>query len=102
MLRIVEAGNYPASKCGRVTAAGLRVYPPGQSSAKTIPFPFEACSRSGPAHLAIGPVKNGCACAGLPRACRSARPRGARGREARSRKTDENVAVYSSQRRADR
>ncbi|MHB1809381.1 MAG: DUF4232 domain-containing protein [Solirubrobacteraceae bacterium] len=59
MLRIVEAGNYPASKCGRVTAAGLRVHPSGQGSAKTIPFPFEACSRSGPAYLAIGPVKNG-------------------------------------------
>ncbi|HEY1690150.1 MAG TPA: DUF4232 domain-containing protein [Solirubrobacteraceae bacterium] len=56
-LRIVEAGNFPASRCHQTTAAGLRVYPPGQSSAKTVPFPFEACARSGPVYLSVQPVR---------------------------------------------
>src|SRR3954454_20070658 len=30
VLGIDDAGNYPASRCGKVTAAGLRIYPPGQ------------------------------------------------------------------------
>jgi hypothetical protein len=55
-LRIVIAGNFPASKCGIATAAGVKVYPPGQKAAKTVPFPFEACSKSGPVYLAVGPV----------------------------------------------
>ena len=58
-LRIVVAGNFPASRCGPVTAAGLRVYPPGQKTAKTVPFPFEACSRSGPVYLAVGALHKG-------------------------------------------
>lgn len=56
-LRIVEAGNFPASRCHRTTAAGLRVYPPGQSRAKTVPFPFEACARRGPTYLSVQPVR---------------------------------------------
>lgn len=42
-LRIVDAGNFPPSACHQVTAAGLRVYAPGQSTAKLVPFPFAAC-----------------------------------------------------------
>jgi Protein of unknown function (DUF4232) len=56
-LRIVVAGNFPRSNCSQTTAAGLRVYPPGQTTAKVVPFPFEACSRSGPAYLAIASVR---------------------------------------------
>lgn len=58
-LRIVVAGNFPNAKCHRVTAAGLRVYPPGQKLAKTVPFPFEACARSGPGYLAVSAVRKG-------------------------------------------
>lgn len=58
ILRIVDADNFPAGVCRQVTAAGLRVYPPGQRTAKTIPFPFRACSRAaGPAYLHVRPVK---------------------------------------------
>lgn len=57
-LRIVEAGNFPTSACKPTLAAGLRVYPPNQKAAKTVPFPFEACSGSGPAVLSVGPVKS--------------------------------------------
>lgn len=56
-LRIVEAGNFSNSVCRRTTAAGLRVYPPGQSTSKLVPFPFEACSRPGPTFLSVGPVQ---------------------------------------------
>jgi hypothetical protein len=56
VLRIVEAGNFPAASCRPVTAAGLRVYPPNQTRAKVVPFPFEACSHTGPAYLVVGPV----------------------------------------------
>jgi len=56
VLRIVEAGNFPSSNCGEVTAAGLRVYPPNRTAAKTIPFPFEACSKSGEIYLTVAPV----------------------------------------------
>jgi Protein of unknown function (DUF4232) len=44
MLRIVVAGLAPG--CHPVIAAGLRVYPPGQSTSKLVPFPFETCSRA--------------------------------------------------------
>ena len=52
-LQIVEAGNFPASSCHLVTAAGLRVFPPNQRAAKVVPFPFAACSRSGPVYLTV-------------------------------------------------
>jgi hypothetical protein len=55
-LRIVEAGNFPRSRCRPRSAAGLRVYPPNETAAKVVPFPFAACSRSGPAYLSIKPL----------------------------------------------
>jgi Domain of unknown function (DUF4232) len=56
VLRIVQAGNFPAAGCVAVTAAGLRVFPPGQSTSKVIPFPFQACSRAGQRVLAVRTV----------------------------------------------
>ncbi len=53
VLRIVEAGNFPSSACRQVAAAGLRVYPPNQTASKVVPFPFSACSRSGPVYLSV-------------------------------------------------
>lgn len=46
----------PASRCGPVTAAGLRVYPPNQAKSRVAPFPFTACSKRGPIYLTAGPV----------------------------------------------
>jgi hypothetical protein len=57
MLQLVEVGNFSASACHPVTAAGLRVYPPNQTRRKLIPFPFSACSKAGPAYLIVGPVR---------------------------------------------
>ena len=57
IMGIVEPGILPPSQCGPVTAAGLRVYPPGQTQPKRVPFPFGACSKSGPSYLKIYPVQ---------------------------------------------
>lgn len=55
-LQVVEAGNYPSARCKLTTAAGLRVYPPNDRTAKLVPYPFQACSRAGPIYLSVGPV----------------------------------------------
>lgn len=52
-LRIVEAGNYPSSACAMTTAAGLRVYPPGQTGSRIVPFPFPACTHTGSQILSV-------------------------------------------------
>ncbi|HST25361.1 MAG TPA: DUF4232 domain-containing protein [Gaiellaceae bacterium] len=53
VLQVAEAGNFPPSTCRQVTAAGLRVYPPNQTAAKIVPYPFQACSRTGPVYLSV-------------------------------------------------
>jgi hypothetical protein len=55
-LQVTEAGNYPSSACRLTSAAGVRVYPPNQTASKIVPFPLQACSRSGPVILHVGPV----------------------------------------------
>jgi hypothetical protein len=56
-VQIVEAGNFSPTSCGPTTAAGLRVFPPNQSASKTVPFPFPACSKSGPSVLSVQAIK---------------------------------------------
>jgi hypothetical protein len=58
VLQIADVYNYPPTTCRRTMAAGLRVYPPGQTRAKTVPFPFLACSRTGPTYLHIAPAQH--------------------------------------------
>jgi hypothetical protein len=55
-LRIVEAGAIPTSRCHPAMAAGLSVSPPGQTSSRSVPLPFEACAR-GTSVLAVGAFK---------------------------------------------
>jgi hypothetical protein len=57
LVGIVQPGIIPASQCQPATAAGLRVYPPGQTASRRVPFPFGACSKAGPAYLKIYPVE---------------------------------------------
>ena len=59
LLQIVDALNYPTSKCHPVTAAGFKVFPPNQGRAKTVPFPFLACSATGPHFLRVGKLQRG-------------------------------------------
>jgi hypothetical protein len=53
LLRVVDAANFTASACHEATAAGLRVYPPGQARSKVIPFPFKVCSLTGVGVLSV-------------------------------------------------
>ena len=45
LLRIVDAGNYPASTCGPTTAHYLQVYPPNQTTPAYIRYRTQACSK---------------------------------------------------------
>jgi hypothetical protein len=57
LLRVVDAGNFPASSCAPVTAAGLRVFPPNSPASKLVPFPFRACAGSTPTYLFVRAVQ---------------------------------------------
>jgi hypothetical protein len=56
MVGIVETGNFSSSDCNPTIANGLRVYPPNQSAASLVSFPFGACTKSGPKYLKISAV----------------------------------------------
>jgi hypothetical protein len=56
VLQVVDVDNLPPPKCKPVIAAGLRVFPPNQTRAKVVPFPFGACSASGAVFLRVRPV----------------------------------------------
>jgi hypothetical protein len=55
-LRIAATGVFPASSCRATTAAGLRVYPPNQTTSKIVPYPFGACSKAGATYLQVQAV----------------------------------------------
>ena len=57
VLQILEVSNFPGSICRQVTAAGLRVHSPNQTASKVVPFPFGACSRTGPVYLSVQAVQ---------------------------------------------
>jgi uncharacterized protein DUF4232 len=45
LLRIVDAGNYPASTCGPATAHYLQVYPPNQTTPAFIRYQTQGCTK---------------------------------------------------------
>ncbi|HEY5265665.1 MAG TPA: DUF4232 domain-containing protein [Acidimicrobiales bacterium] len=53
ILQVTVAENFPISACSAITAAGLRVYPPGQKVSTVIPYPFVACLKKGPLFLHV-------------------------------------------------
>ncbi len=57
VLQITDIRNFPRTTCHPVTAAGLRVYPPNQTASNVVPFPFGACSRTGPVFLHVETVE---------------------------------------------
>jgi hypothetical protein len=57
ILQITDVGNFSASACAQVTAAGIGVTPPGQSAVRVLPYPFVACSKSGPRYLHIEAIQ---------------------------------------------
>lgn len=56
VLKITDVGVYSPSQCHYVTAAGLRVYPPNQTTAKVVPYPFAGCARRGAIFLQVGAI----------------------------------------------
>jgi hypothetical protein len=59
VLGVSDVFFFPKSKCRPVTAAGFKVFPPNQTRAKTVPFPFPACSTAKPVFLHVGPLHRG-------------------------------------------
>jgi hypothetical protein len=57
IMQITVAENFPASVCSPITAAGLRVYPPGQKESTVVPFPFVGCAKAGPQFLHVEAVQ---------------------------------------------
>ena len=53
---IVETVIFSQFQCAPVTAAGLKVFPPGQSKAVTINKTFSTCSSTIVIALTVGPV----------------------------------------------
>src|SRR5262249_42771995 len=56
VLRIVNVHNFPPATCRPVVAAAFSVYPPNQIASRIVPFPFDACGRSGPVFLFVKAV----------------------------------------------
>jgi len=53
LLQIADTGVYSPSVCKPKNATGLKVYPPNDTVAQTVPFTFSACSKSGPVYLHV-------------------------------------------------
>jgi len=53
MLGIVDTGALPTNTCRPTIASGLRVYPPNQTAAGFVSYPFAACSHSGATYLRV-------------------------------------------------
>ncbi len=45
LVRVVDVGALPSS-CHPTAAAGFRVYPPGETASKLVPYPFRTCSNA--------------------------------------------------------
>lgn len=59
VLQLTDVANFPSSACHEVLAAGLRVYPPGATASKLVPYPFEACSSEDSIFLHVRSVEKG-------------------------------------------
>ena len=53
-LRVIDVSNFPASSCSAIPVRGLRVYPPGETTAAFVPDATTGCTQSGPVQLEIG------------------------------------------------
>ncbi len=56
VLRIVEAGNFPASSCGMTKVPGLRIYPPNQKASLYVTSQQEACSDASTVLMDVEPL----------------------------------------------
>jgi hypothetical protein len=58
-LRIVDALNFPKSRCQPTWAAGLKIHVPGGKGAKVAPLAFQTCTVVSSKTISVGPVKPG-------------------------------------------
>jgi hypothetical protein len=58
-LRVVDAGNYSASKCHPVHAKGLRVYPPNETHSGFVKHSATACTSTRVHLLSLTPYQAG-------------------------------------------
>ena len=54
---IVDTGNFSATSCKPVTAAGLKIIPPNQSQSVTLKKKFSTCSSTTTTSLQVRPIK---------------------------------------------
>ena len=66
VLQISDAANFPRSQCAPVTAFGLKVIPPDETTSAGVPFSFRACSKPGPVYLTVQPIQSGVGVPGYP------------------------------------
>jgi Domain of unknown function (DUF4232) len=59
VLGVHNADNYPAELCGKVTATGLKIYPPNETTPVYVVDRFSACSATGTHQLLVWPVQTG-------------------------------------------
>ena len=52
-LEITDVAFFPPSACQPTSAVGLKVFPPGDTTATTVPFSFQACKKTGPVFLTV-------------------------------------------------
>jgi len=52
-LKIVNVAFFPPSACEPADAIGLKVFPPNDSTATVVSFPFQACKAKGPKFLTV-------------------------------------------------
>jgi len=53
----VIVSNSGPKPCDAVYSAGLRVFPPGQTAAKVVPIPLQACTRKNVVYMTVQPVQ---------------------------------------------
>jgi hypothetical protein len=62
-LGIIDVSIFSRSSCDQVTAAGLRIYAPGDHDSQFVPLSLRVCGKAGPQYLTASAVLNG---AGVP------------------------------------
>ena len=55
-LRVTDTANIPKAECRPTRAAGFKVYAPGSTVAKPVPYPFLSCGRLGTPSIEIESV----------------------------------------------
>jgi hypothetical protein len=56
LVHVVDVGTLPSS-CHPTAAAGFRVYPPGETVSKVVPYPFRTCSNARESVISVRALK---------------------------------------------